>query len=87
VATRGDGYALVYSPQGRKFTVKPDGIGAKELKAWWYNPRTGTAADAGTFPGAGSKEFSCPAEGFGADWVLVLDDAARKFSAPGRRQP
>jgi hypothetical protein len=85
VATRGEGYAFVYSPQGRKFTVRLDGVGAKELKAWWYNPRTGTAEEAGTFPGAGTKEFTCPAEGFGADWVLVLDDAARRFPAPGRR--
>jgi hypothetical protein len=85
VATRGDGYAFVYSPQGRKFTARLDGVGAKELKAWWYNPRTGTAEEAGTLPGSGTKEYACPAEGFGADWVLVLDDAARRFPAPGRR--
>jgi hypothetical protein len=83
VATRGDGYAFIYSAQGRKFTVDFDKLRAPKLQAWWYNPRTGRSEDAGTFDGSGSREFNCPAEGFGADWVLVLDDAARKFGPPG----
>lgn len=85
VATRGDGYAFIYSPQGRKFTVQLSRVGASQLKGWWYNPRTGTAAEIGSFAATGTKEFTCPAEGFGADWVLVLDDTARTFPAPGKR--
>lgn len=84
VATRGDGYAFIYSPQGRKFTVQMDRLPAKRIIASWYNPRTGTAAAGGEFDNEGPKEFTCPAEGFGADWVLVLDDASRKFPPPGR---
>jgi hypothetical protein len=84
-ATRGEGYAFVYSPQGRKFTVQTEKIGAKRLQTWWYNPRSGTYADAGIVAGSGAREFTCPAEGFGADWVLVLDDATRKFPPPGQR--
>jgi hypothetical protein len=30
------------------------------------------------------REFACPAQGFGADWVLVLDDAARGYGPPGQ---
>jgi hypothetical protein len=82
VATRGDGYAFVYSPQGRKFTVNLEKLAAK-LQAWWYNPRNGAAIDAGAFDNTGAHEFTCPSEGFGSDWVLVLDDAARKFGKPG----
>jgi hypothetical protein len=82
-ATRGDGYAFVYSAQGRKFTVKLDKLGVPRLAAWWYNPRDGAATAAGEFEGAGTHEFTCPSEGFGSDWVLVLDDAARKFPKPG----
>ena len=84
VATRGDGYAMIYSAQGRKFVAKLDAIGAKEIHAWWFNPRNGRVTDAGRFPGSGEKEFTCPSEGFGSDWVLVLDDSAKGFREPGR---
>jgi hypothetical protein len=30
------------------------------------------------------REFVCPSEGCGSDWVLVLDEAARGLAAPGR---
>lgn len=84
-ATRGEGYALIYSAQGRKFSVRPQAIGAAKLKAWWYNPRTGSAWVIGEFDGTQPLAFQCPSEGFGSDWVLVLDDAARGFGEPGRR--
>jgi hypothetical protein len=82
VATRGDGYAWIYSPQGRKFTVNLEKVGGARLKAWWFNPRTGAVTDAGEFDGKGAREFTCPAEGFGSDWVLGLDDASRNFPVP-----
>lgn len=37
----------------------------------------------GTFDNTDVKEFTCPSEGFGSDWVLVLDDASRNFITPG----
>ena len=81
-ATRGDGYAFVYSPQGRKFTVVMDKLPASQIKAWWFNPRNGAVPDAGEFDPRGAHEFACPSEGFGSDWVLGLDDAARGFPMP-----
>jgi hypothetical protein len=82
VATRGDGYAWIYSPQGRKFTVNLEKISGARVKAWWFNPRTGAVSDAGEFDNKGTREFTCPAEGFGSDWVLGLDDASRNFPKP-----
>jgi hypothetical protein len=82
VATRGDGYAWIYSPQGRKFTVNMEKVSGARVKAWWFNPRTGAVADAGEFENKGAREFTCPAEGFGSDWVLGLDDASRSFPMP-----
>lgn len=82
-ATRGDGYALIYSAQGRKFTVNLGKISGNRLKASWYNPRTGAFTAIDTFDNTGTREFQCPAEGFGSDWVLVLDDAAKNFPVPG----
>ena len=75
-ATRGDGYAFIYSGQGRTFTVNMGKISGKQVKASWYNPRTGTSSAIDTFENTGTREFVCPSEGFGSDWVLVLDDAA-----------
>jgi hypothetical protein len=83
-ATRGDGYAMIYSAQGRKFQARLDAVGAKEIRAWWFNPRNGSVTDAGRFPGSGDREFTCPSEGFGSDWVLVLDDASKGFREPGQ---
>lgn len=72
-ATRGEGYAFVYSGQGRKFRVRMDRVGARRLKASWFNPRSGAVEEFGVFDGTGEHEFTCPSEGFGSDWVLVLD--------------
>jgi hypothetical protein len=82
-ATRGDGYLFVYSAQGRKFTVRMGKIAGAKVKAWWYNPRTGTSSTFGSFDNQGEREFTPPSEGFGSDWVLVLDDESKAFPAPG----
>ena len=83
VATRGEDYAFIYSAQGRKFSLNLGKISGTELRAWWYNPRDGKAVEAGMIPNSGRKEISCPSEGFGADWVLVLDDVSKNYGPPG----
>jgi len=83
-ATRGDGYAFIYSAQGRKFTVNLGRISGGKVKAAWYNPRTGAVSAIETMENSGTREFTCPSEGFGSDWVLVLDDAAKNFPEPGQ---
>jgi hypothetical protein len=85
VATRGEDYAFIYSAQGRKFTVNMGKISGQQVKAWWYNPRTGYAKEIETVANTGTKEFTCPSEGFGSDWVLVLDDASKNFGTPGKK--
>jgi hypothetical protein len=82
-ATRGDGYALIYSAQGRKFTVNLGRVPGARLKPYWYNPRTGTSAALDAMENKGTREFIPPSEGFGSDWVLVLDDESRHFGTPG----
>ena len=49
-------------------------------RAWWYNPRSGSATLIGTFTNSGSQSFSAPD---GNDWVLVIDDDAASLPAPG----
>ena len=85
VATRDtDGtYAMVYVPLGRKFKVHLDKLAGPKVKAWWFNPRDGTASAIGEFENRGEHEFTPPAPGEQLDWVLVLDDATKNYPPPG----
>lgn len=78
-ATRGSDYAFVYSSSGQPFQVQMGIISGKEVKASWYNPRTGKAQKAGTLSNTGIQTFTPPSQGNDQDWVLVLDDASRSF--------
>ncbi|HLN75385.1 MAG TPA: glycoside hydrolase family 140 protein [Prolixibacteraceae bacterium] len=88
VATRDqDGtYAMVYVPIGRKFSIRMDVIKGKEVTAWWYNPRNGKASQIGKYPNTGTQAFISPEPGENTDWILVLDDASKKYPAPGARK-
>jgi len=76
-------YAMVYVPVGRKFSVHMDVIKGKDVNAWWYNPRNGSAKLIGKFANTGTQEFISPEPGESSDWILVLDDASKKYKAPG----
>ena len=85
VATRDAGtYAMVYAPVGRPFAVKMSVIAGPKVKAWWFNPRTGAAAALGTFANTGEQTFTPPDRGELLDWVLVLDDDSKRYSAAWR---
>lgn len=72
-------YLMVYLPSGKAVTVDLAKLSGTEKRAWWFDPRTGTAASIAVT----GQTFTPPREG--TDWVLVIDDAARKFGPPGRR--
>jgi hypothetical protein len=78
-------YAMVYAPAGRTFSVKMSTITGPAVKAWWFNPRNGTATAIGTFANKGERSFTPPDAGEMLDWVLVLDDEAKAYPAPGTR--
>ena len=76
-------YAFVYTPLGQPVTVNLQKLSGGKVKAWWYDPRHGTAQEIGTFDKKDRREFKPPVHGKGNDWVLVLDDASKGFPAPG----
>lgn len=84
-ATRGKDYLFVYTAQGKPVRMNMGKISGKELVAYWYDPRNGEVKDGGRVANSGSKTFNAPASGYGQDWVLVLDDAARNYPKPGSR--
>lgn len=78
-------YVMVYAPVGRNFSVRMDAVKGATVKAWWFNPRDGKATAIGTFDNKGERQFTPPDKGEMIDWVLVLDDAAKNYPAPGSR--
>lgn len=86
VATRDEAgtYVMVYVPAGRKFSIRMDAIKGKTVTVWWYNPRNGKATKSGTITNdRKERAFISPDPGEMTDWILVLDDAACKYPAPG----
>jgi Protein of unknown function (DUF4038)/Putative collagen-binding domain of a collagenase len=83
-ATRGDDYAFIYAATGKPFTVNLGKIAGSALVGWWFDPRNGGATPIGEFPNNGAQQFRPPEEPQrGNDWVLVLDNKAKGFAAPG----
>jgi len=77
-------YALVYVPSGKPVTIDLAKLSGEKLVARWFDPRTAKAKEGETFARAGKKAFT-PPEG-GPDWVLVLDDEAKRYPVPGARE-
>jgi hypothetical protein len=88
-ATRGKDYAFIYSAYGRQIVVNMNKISGTTINANWYDPRTGKATFIGSFENKAQLIFVPPAPAGSPvpsqrqDWVLILDDAARKFEVPG----
>lgn len=80
-------FAMVYAPIGRGFTVRMDVIKGAKVQAWWFNPRDGKATAIGFLDNKGERAFTPPDKGEMIDWVLVLDDAAKNYPAPGSQNP
>lgn len=74
-ATRGANYLFVYTTAGRPFTVVMGKIEGKQLKGYWYDPRTGKKTYVDAVANTGNKIFTPSSSGYGKDWVLVLYDA------------
>jgi hypothetical protein len=74
-------YAMIYVPVSRTITLDLAKLSGKMTVVWWFDPRTGEAREFERFVRTDRKTFTPPSDG--PDWVLVLDDAERRFPAPG----
>ena len=75
-------FALSYLPTQRALTIDLTKLSGERVVALWFNPRTGEATRLGEFTDKNHRTFEPPADG---DWVLLLDDAAKKYPVPGSR--
>jgi hypothetical protein len=73
-------FAVVYVPGPRKLSVHARRLGGRQIVAWWWDPRTGQARQAGMMATTGTLPVVTPGPD---DWVLVLDNVAKKFPEPG----
>ncbi|HKH59424.1 MAG TPA: glycoside hydrolase family 140 protein [Flavitalea sp.] len=81
-STRGRDYIFIYTAQGKPVTVNLGKISGREITAFWYNPKNGETKDDSRFQNSGQKTFTPPGSGYGHDWVLVIDDAAKNYEKP-----
>jgi hypothetical protein len=76
-------YAMVYFPTGKSVKADLSKLNGETLKVTWYDPRTGTSFSSDEITAKSSVLLTPPSSGKGQDWVLVVDDAATKFTKPG----
>ncbi|MFC4947233.1 DUF4038 domain-containing protein [Pseudonocardia sp. GCM10023141] len=75
---------LAYSAAGKAVEVNLAALSGRTVQPWWFDPRTGAATKLDARPRSGTSSFTPPAgEGDSQDQVLVIDDAAAGYGAPG----
>jgi hypothetical protein len=80
-ATRGKDYLFIYSASGKSFTVVLEKISGKKLRVFWLNPRNGEQINKEPIANSGTQFFQPPQSGYGQDWILVMEDADKNFTA------
>ncbi len=76
-ACRGDGYMLIYLPQGGSVTVCTASLQGSRIRHAWFDPRTGQSRPGNESVKIEHMEFTAPWEGPCTDWILVIDDASQ----------
>ncbi|MFW6369909.1 MAG: putative collagen-binding domain-containing protein [Bacteroidota bacterium] len=71
--TSGEGYAMVYTPTGKKLWIDFSKLTFEIKTTTWFNPRNGEKQAATSQPVDGLLVFDPPGEEErGNDWVLIL---------------
>jgi hypothetical protein len=86
VALHGDGFIMVYSPQGYEIELFSSKLNVGGYNVWWFDPRTGKTIRSGLLTVESDTRVSVklvpPSRGPGFDWVLVMDEADKVFDIP-----
>jgi hypothetical protein len=75
-------FAFIYSPRGEQFTVDRRMVKGNRVREIWYNPRYGNSQVVHVTSSAAFQTYTPPTSGRGNDWILILEDEAKKFSLP-----
>jgi hypothetical protein len=74
-------YAFVYLPLPLPVTLKTSVMSGEKIRIWFYDPVTGEALLHGVFDK--KEEATVTPPGHRPDWVVVLDNDAKKYAPPG----
>lgn len=75
VATRGEGYALVYIPTGKKTIVSLEKMNTgKRIRLSWFQPVTGIKTTIKITKAKGNYVAKPATLGKGNDWILVIEE-------------
>jgi len=75
-------YLMAYFPKHHRATINTALVAGEALNVTWYNPRNGESTDVGEVTNPGSLELEPPTNVDGEDWVLLIDDASKGYTAP-----
>lgn len=78
-------YLMVYCPTAKTITLNTAIIKSKNLRVNIYNPRTGSTQKEYNQSNTGTIELSPLETGAEKDWVVVIDDATKKYIRPGKK--
>ncbi len=73
-------YAMIYLPQNKPVAIDLSKITGTEKTVTWFDLRTGVSENKTSVTGKAVQKFTPPATG--TDWVLIIDDASKKYSTP-----
>jgi hypothetical protein len=83
-ALAADGSSIIaYAPTPRAMTFDTNGLTGSTVRTWWFDPADASSGLIGDFP-TGTVNIASWSTG---DRVIVLDDAALGFGAPGTPTP
>jgi hypothetical protein len=68
-------YIMIYIPFGKKIVVNTAEIKSDNLNLHWFDPKKGKVVKSWKSPNQKRMAFETPTQGFGNDWVLIIDNA------------
>jgi hypothetical protein len=71
---------MIYLPQPKSVSIDLSNISGDQKTIWWFDPRTGKSIQQKSIKGKSIETFTPPSTG--KDWILVVDDASKKYSQP-----
>ncbi|MGZ5247908.1 MAG: putative collagen-binding domain-containing protein, partial [Flavitalea sp.] len=74
-------YVMIYLPQNKPVSVDLSKISGSRKNVSWFNPRSGKVEKKKKIKSNTMLELTPPTSG--TDWVLVIDDASKKFPKAG----
>ena len=78
-------FIIAYIPNGQTTRLRMQKLKADSVSGYWYNPREGTSKRIETFVNPKiDMNFVPISSGERTDWVLILDDASKKYPDPAK---